>query len=136
MNSLSIRRSTFEDVTECPHFPIDLRYEGHHLSFEDIYFNEDQKIPNRLRDLEAHRGGEVLLDGGYRVKLWLTSTPTGGIELSFRMEECEPQFPGRIIIEGSFPIEGEYARSLIDSIRRLFTDGTPVTIESDDRNGR
>jgi hypothetical protein len=126
--SLTIRRDIYEDVTSIPHFPIEIQYVGHHVSFEDIYFDRPELFLEELRTLEEKRKGEVLLDGGLRIRIWFKATPRGGVSVSFRSEEFEPIFPGNCILKGSFSIDGECVKQLVNSFKKLFSDGTPVTI--------
>jgi|GEM_PF-2875471 len=127
-NSLTIKRAYFEDVTKVPHFPIELRYEGYNVSFEDIYFDNLDALPMKFRELEKTRKGEVLLDGGFCVKILFKATRMGGVAISFTTEQFEPIFPGRCIIEGRFSVDGEMVKTLVDSFDKLFSDGTPVVI--------
>jgi hypothetical protein len=127
--SISIKRARYQDVTDTPHFPIELSFAGHEISFEDIYFERLHEIPEALRALEATRKGKVVLDGGFRVKISLEATSTGAITVSFRTEQCEPLFPGRCVLEGSIGIEGERVTETIRSLERLFSDGLPAIIQ-------
>jgi hypothetical protein len=127
--SILIKRARYEDVSDTPHFPIELSFAGHEISFEDIYFERLHEIPEALRTLEATRKGKVVLDGGFRVKISLEATSTGAITVSFRTEQCKPFFPGRCVLEGAIGIGGERVREVIRSLERLFSDGVPVIIQ-------
>ena len=100
--SLIIGRNVYEDVTETAHFPVQLSYAGHRVELEDVYFDDPENFISQLQSLEPTRKGEVLLDGGFRIKFRFRATPGGGIIITFRAEESEPSFPGRYFLEGSF----------------------------------
>lgn len=127
-SSLSIRRAFYEDVTEVPHFPIEISFAGHQVSFEDIYFDGLAELPAKLQALEATRKGNVVLDGGSRVRISLEPTSTGALVVRFRTEQNEPSFPGRCILEGKLSVEGERVGELMHSLRRLISDGVPLLI--------
>ena len=127
--SISIHRARYEDVTDIPHFPVELSFVGHEVSFEDVYFDRLQEIPEALQKLEATRSGKVVLDGGFRVRICLEATSTGGMTVSFRTVQSEGFFPGRCVLEGSIGIDGERVAEVIRSLERLFSAGVPAIIQ-------
>jgi len=126
--SLTINRGMYEGVTTTPHFPIEISYFGHHVSFDDIYIDDSQQFIQQLHTLESRREGGASFDGGPRIKIWFRSDVNGGVLVSFRSEQNQPSFPGRCVLEGSFEIAGEHVRELVHSFEKLFRDGTPVSI--------
>jgi hypothetical protein len=126
--SLTIRRNFYEGVTGVPHFPVEIHYVGHHVVVEDIYFDKPEQFIKELQALEVSREGEILLDGGMRLKISFKANSHGGIVVSFHSEEFEPSFPGQCILDGYFLVEGEYVGQLVSSFEKLFSDGTSVFV--------
>ena len=127
--ALQIRKEMLDG--KFPYFPVELSYVGHQVQFEDMHFDQTDVFLNSLRVLESTRKGEVLLDGGLRMKLWFRATPRGGLVISFCAEQFEPLFPGRCVLEGSFSLDGEFVYELVHSFEKLFLDGNPFTLRQD-----
>ncbi len=125
-----MRRAIDTANTDMPHFPIDISYAGINVSFEDIYFDHIQTFLSKLKEIEHTRKGQIVLDGGLRIKLIFKATPQGGIEISFHLVQFEPLFPGHLSIDGKFDIEGEYVGQLVHSFDRLINAGEELYIES------
>lgn len=128
--SLKIQRILDENIAKIPCFLVEIQYLGHHVGFEDIYFEKPVQFMQALKSLEKNRLGGVLLDGGLRLKIWFVATYQGGLNIKFRSEEFEPLFPGKCILEGSFPIDGEWVQPLVTALDKLFLDGTPMVMQS------
>jgi hypothetical protein len=93
------------------------------------YFEKPIECMQALKILEMNQLGEVLLGGGLRLKIWFVATYQGGLNIKkFQSEEFEPLFPGKCILEGSLPIEGEWVQPLVTALDKLFLDGTPMII--------
>ena len=121
-NYLHIKRELWPEVTDRPHFYIELNYQGIDYSCEDIYFDDLPDTILKLQTLEQTRKGRVELDGGFRFKLVIETTSIGGVILNFKTESGA-EFPGRLIIEGHFSIAGENAGHIIEELVKLFRDG-------------
>ena len=126
--ALQIRKEMLDG--KFPYFPVELSYVGHQVQFEDIHFDQPDEFLKNLRLLESTRKGEVLLDGGLRIKVWFRATPRGGVVISFYAEQFEPLFPGRCLLEVSFSIDGEFVHEPVHSFEKLFLDGTPVAVRA------
>ena len=126
-NSLSIKSENWPEVTEKPHYIVEAIYEGFSYVHSDIYFDDVNKIITELKSLEQNRKGRIELDGGFRFKLIIEAGTLGGCLVKFRYESDEA-FPGKLILDGRFPIEGEYTASMVDMLFKLFTDGNEFVI--------
>jgi hypothetical protein len=127
MNKLAIRSETYEGVTEVPHFPVVIDYEGCHVQMEDIYIDDLKAIADSLGRLEGSRTGEVRLDGGSRFTVVLSIDSHGGLLVRFQAEPVP--FPGRLLLEGYFRIDGEYTGQYILGFQKLLKEGAPISIE-------
>lgn len=126
-NRLTITSSVYAGVTELPHFPVVIDYEGCHLEIEDIYFDNIEILSEQLERLEKTRKGEIIFDGGSRFGLQAIANVHGGITICFRAAPVN--FPGKLILEGCFQIDGEHAAQTVRELRRLFSKGEPLAIE-------
>lgn len=124
---LAIRREYWSDVTEIPHFVVDLAYAGCRVVHEDIYIDDIDDVIAGLEVLQRDRSGQVVLDGGSRFVATVGMTGTGGVRLGFRTESAAT-FPGRLRLEGYFSRSGEYAGQVLDSLIGLFRDGRGLVI--------
>ena len=127
--SLEIAREIDLSITEIPHFVVTLTYSGHYITYDDIYFDDIDPIIDKLKVIGEVRKGEVLLDGGMRIKLKFRVLPTGEAVLIFQAEQFEPQFQGECSLSGSFPIDGEYVSKFINALEELFLKGKFLHIE-------
>lgn len=125
-NRLSIRREYWPDVTETPHYIVELKYEGCSVSHDDIYIGVDDALI-QLETLEATRKGDVKLDGGSRFRCTVAATSSGGLQVNFGITQG-PGFPGKLAIDGYFAVDGEFAGSTIRSLIGLFRHGTDFVI--------
>jgi len=121
-NTLHIKSEYWPDVTEIPHFIVDLHYERLVYRCDDIYFDNLGGIVPKLLELERTRKGRVIMHGGFRFQLIVQVMPTGGVDLNFRTES-DAMFPGKCIIEGCFSVDGEHAATTIGALIGLFNDG-------------
>jgi hypothetical protein len=126
-NSLCIKYEKWPEVTETPHYIVEIKYEGLSYFHSDIYFDDVNKIISKLKSLENNRKGTIELDGGFRFKLIIEARTRGGCIVSFRYASDEA-FPGKLMLDGRFTIEGEYTASLVDMLIKLFTDGKEFVI--------
>lgn len=126
-NCLIMIRETYEGVTTIPHFPTQIDYEGCHVEFEDLYFDNLDTLNERLVQLENTRRGTVVLDGGSRFGLTIAAENRGGIAISFRAHPVS--FPGTLILEGRFVIDGEHAAQSLKAFRDLIVTGKLLRIE-------
>jgi hypothetical protein len=126
-NSLRIKSSKWPEVTDKPHYTVEINYEGHSYSFDDIYFDDLKNILFNLKILEKERKGVVELDGGFRFKVAIKSTTSGGIILNFKAESGA-EFPGKLTLEGHFSVEGENTANVIGALVKLFSDGNEFII--------
>ena len=126
-NTLRIRSEHWPDVTETPHYIVELHYEGSAYECDDIYFDNLSDMARQLLALEKSRKGQVLLHGGFRFQMTAKATPSGGIDLNFRTES-DATFPGKCIIEGCFSVDGENTATVISALTRLFEDGDEFVI--------
>ena len=120
-NTLHIKSEYWPDVTETPHFIVNLHYERLVYGCDDIYFDNLSGIVPELLELERTRKGQVILHGGFRFQMIVQATPSGGIDLNFRTES-DATFPGKCVIEGSFSVDGEHTATIIGALTRLFDD--------------
>lgn len=126
--SLTIRRETCESVTTLPHFPVVISYFGHHVAFDDIYLDDPERFLRELQALQRNREGEVRFDGGPRIRIRFRCDSRGGVLIAFRTEQCQPEFSGRCVLEGSFDVAGEHVAELVRSFETLIRDGIPVSL--------
>ena len=126
INRLLIRRGYWPDVTETPHYIVELEYEGCSVSHDDIYIDIDN-ILGQLESLETTRKGEARLDGGSRFRCSIAATSHGGLQMDFRITHG-PGFPGKLSIDGYFAVDGEFSGSTIRSLIGLFRHGTDFVI--------
>lgn len=126
-NCLRIKSEKWPEVTEVPHYIVELNYEGYSFVYDDIYFDDVNNLILKLQALEKERKGSVDLDGGFRFKVAIESKTLGGIVLNFRAES-DTEFPGKIIMEGYFPVEGENAGNVIGALIKLISDGKEFII--------
>ena len=124
---LNIRPELWPEITDQPHFVIDLEYAGCTLHFDDIYFDNIEETCARLRQLARERQGSALLDGGFRFSLAIEIMPRGDIKLAFHAES-EPPFPGKLSLDGFFQRDGEYASSLLQDILDLLKYGKELSL--------
>lgn len=121
-NSLRINSETWPDVTENPHYIVDIYYNGFSCVHDDIYFDNTDNLISKLNSLEKDRKGIIELDGGFRFKLTIEAKTLGGIVLGFRYES-DDTFPGKMQLEGYFSVEGENTAVVIKALTELLTDG-------------
>jgi hypothetical protein len=126
-NSLRIKSEKWPEVTDKSHYIVELNYEGYSYSFDDIYFDDLNNIIFKLKTLEKERKGTVQLDGGFRFKVAIKSTAPGGIVLNFKVESGA-EFPGKLTLEGHFPVEGGNTAIVIGRLVKLFSDGNEFFI--------
>ncbi len=126
MNHLIMTRKVYEGVTTMPHFPTSIDYEGCHVEFEDIYFNQPEILLERINQLEKTRKGTIFLDGGSRFQLTIEADVHGGISISFRASPITN--PGTLILGGSFVFDGEHAAPIIKKFNDLFGKGEELHI--------
>lgn len=126
-NSLTIKSEKWPEVTETPHYIVEAIYEGSSYIHSDIYFDDINKIIVKLKSLEQDRKGRIELDGGFRFKLMIEARTLGGCKVSFRYES-DDAFPGKLVLDGHFSIEGEYTASMLNMLIKLFTDGKEFVI--------
>jgi len=119
MNRLHIASERWTDVTEVPHYVVNLHYEGCVLTHDDIYFDD---LAGQLKLLEKTRKGHVVLDGGYRFNCNVEATPSGGLDLKFAAMSGA-NFPGELTLKGKFSISGESTAHVLKSLIGLFQDG-------------
>jgi len=122
-NELNIIREYWPEVTSIPHFIVEILYEGCKIIYDDIYFDNVDKIVPKLEALEKTRKGSVNLDGGNRFIAKLEATTTGGITINFQTESFPPIFPGELKLKGYFSIDGEYTSKVLGDLSKLFKDG-------------
>ncbi|HMK55463.1 MAG TPA: hypothetical protein VK448_02370 [Dissulfurispiraceae bacterium] len=127
-NSIIIRREVYEGITDIPHYPISLIYEGHHIDIEDIYITGMESLYGQIEEMERSRKGLITLDGGYRFKLNINANVQGGFDLKFHIEQHKPSFPGDLIMTGYFHINGENVAQFTQSFKTLVHDGIEMTI--------
>jgi len=127
MNSLVIVSEVYEGVTPTPHFPTTIDYEGCHVEFDDIYYDQLETIPDQLRKLEKSRKGIVIIDGGQRFGITVKTDLHGGVVISFRA--CPTSFPGKLVLEGSFQFDGEHTAQTIENMVSLLIAGQTLRIE-------
>ena len=125
-DQLVITRQVYEGVTVIPHFPTSIRYQECFVEFDDIYLEHLAELPSQLSTLERTRKGSVLFDGGSRFRMTVRADSHGGIDLSFHAEPIN--FPGTLILKGSFHIDGEHAAQTIQGLTNLIVDGREFTI--------
>ena len=128
--ALNIKREYWPEVTNAPHFIVELRYEGCNINYDDIYFDNLNNIINKLEALEKSRKGRVTLDGGHRFAATLEAAVTGGITIYFQAESFPPTFPGKLKLKGYFAVEGEYTSKIIKDLIKLFKDGKEFHAQS------
>ncbi|WP_339134774.1 MAG: hypothetical protein WGN25_16250 [Candidatus Electrothrix sp. GW3-4] len=122
-NTLKIKREYWPEITNEPHFIVELIYEGCNISYDDIYFSDLNNIIDKLDTLEKNRKGSVKLDGGHRFVAILEATATGGITIHFQAESFPPIFPGELKLKGYFIVEGEYTPIICGDLIKLFKEG-------------
>ena len=127
-NSLIIKSDVWPEVTATPHYIVELNYEAHSSICEDVYFDDVEKIVSELTALEVSRSGRVELDGGHLFKLVVEATVSGGLVLDFRFESGN-NFPGKLVLEGFFPVEGEHTAHVIEALWKLFVEGDSFVYE-------
>lgn len=128
-NCLVIVREVYEDVTTTPHFPTSIEYHGFHVAFDDIYFDGLASLPDQLRNLERTRSGSTVLDGGSRFRVSAKADTHGGVDIFFHAHPID--FPGTLVLEGSFHIDGEHVGQVITGLIDLIVAGQPFKIEQD-----
>jgi hypothetical protein len=126
-NRLHIKYEKWPEVTETPHYIVEIKYEGLSYVHSDIYFDDVNEIISKLKSLEKDRKGKVELDGGFRFKLIIEARTSGGCIVKFRYTS-DGAFPGKLMLEGYFTIEGEYTAPMVDMLIKLFTDGKEFVI--------
>jgi hypothetical protein len=127
-NRLRIKRETWPEVTEIPHFVVELIYEDHSYMCDDIYFGDLNDLILQLKALKKKRKGTVEIDGGFRFKVVIKTTSSGGISLNFKVES-DSGFPGKMILEGSFPVEGENTEDILMALIKLLREGKEFIIK-------
>lgn len=126
-NKLSIRREYWPEVTDTPHFIVNLIYEGCNITHDDIYFNDINELIILMEALERDRKGVVNLQGGYRFNAIIESTLTGGMKFHF-IAKSSSEFPGKLILEGCFSISGEAASEFLTGLIGLLKNGQEFVI--------
>ena len=126
-NRLSIKREYWPEVTDTPHFVVNLIYEGCNVSYDDIYFDDINEAIALLESLERDRKGVVYLQGGCRFSAIIAVSATGAIQFNF-ITESLAEFPGKRRIEGCFSISGEDVSVFLKSLVDLFTNGKEFII--------
>jgi len=127
-NKLNIKREYWPEVTSIPHFVVEIMYEGCNIIYDDIYFDDLDKIVPNLELLEKNRKGSVILGGGHRFVASLEATATGGITINFQTESFPPIFPGELKLKGYFSIEGEHTSKILGDLIQLFKGGKELNI--------
>lgn len=126
-NRISIKREYWSEVTGVPHFIVDIDYEGVLMKHDDIYFDFIEIIISELSALEKARRGNVRLDGGCRFDADIVMKTNGALSFNFKTESVFP-FPGKLILEGYFAIDGEFSGTVLCSLLALFNDGKEFVI--------
>jgi hypothetical protein len=126
-NSLRIKSEKWPEVTNIPHYIVEINYEGFSYVHSDIYFDNRESIVSKLNDLELNRKGNVEINGGFRFKIITEAKKLGGIVLNFRCESDET-FPGNFVLEGYFSVEGENTASVVSALINLLSDGNEFVI--------
>jgi hypothetical protein len=126
-NQLKIEKEYWPDVTNEPHFIVNLTYEGCTLTFDDIYFDKCDDLLHRLEQLEHDRKGKLKIDGGFRFSASVEILSRGDIKLTFNTES-EASFPGKLRLEGYFHGSGEYTSKILTSLINLFKNGSEFII--------
>ena len=126
-NSLRITREYWPEVTDAPHFVVNLKYEGCNIVFDDIYFDKLDECIVQLEALYEERKGSVEIRGGFRFNAVIEAKSTGGIQFLISTESSS-EFPGKLRLEGVFSIAGENAGLFIKSLIKLLRDGEEFII--------
>ncbi len=127
--TLKIQRAYWPEVTDTPHFSIELQYGNCHQVFDDIYFDKIDDIIEPLENLLIRRKGRVELSGGFRFGARVEATSSGALRLGFSTESSGI-FPGRLRLDGEFLIDGEHAEEVIASLLDLFRQGDDFFLET------
>lgn len=133
MKKLTIKKDVYEGVTESPHFPVVIDYEGCHVEIEDLYFGNIRTLSDSILNWERLRTGEVHLDAGSRFSATLSLNSHGALVIRFRAEPTP--FPGRLFLEGSFIIDGEYTGQYLMKFVKLINEGETLNIEQRHEGG-
>ena len=126
-NHLRIKSERWPEVTDVPDYIVEINYEGISCVHGDIYFDDKEVLVSKLRALENDRKGSVELDGGVRFKILAKAKTVGGITLSFR-HESDATFPGKLVLEGYFSVDGENTAQVVEELIGLLTDGNKFAI--------
>lgn len=127
INTLSIKRGYWPEVTDTPHFVVKLQYQGCQIEFDDIYFDKINEVVVQLETLYEERKGIVELHGGFRFNAVVEAKERGALQFRFSTESSGG-FPGRLRLEGFFLIDGENSALFIRSLIDLFRGGKEFVI--------
>jgi len=115
-NNLSIKSSLNLEISSYRKFEISIQYYNHHISYDDIYFDELELLTNSLDKMILTRKGEIVLDGGMRFVLKIRAKALGEILFEFRAEQFEPEFPGECILIGYFEVDGDLVQNTLSDL--------------------
>ena len=128
-SGLRIRSVLNEEVANAPHYEVLVEYQGIRVEFEDIYFDTQQELKERLDWFANNRNNSIKLDGGLRFQIELIGKWNGALDIKFALEKSPPSFPGKLALEGMFEIEGEMVNDVIVSLQELFFEGKEFQLE-------
>lgn len=121
-----IRKAYYKDVTDQPHFEIELSYKNSFIKHEDIYFDDLNGIVNGVADLDIKRNYRFELNGGPRFTLLLPGCD-GNISVEIKAERTYAD--GCVYIKCKFENLGESTSELFKSLKKLFNDGETFVLE-------
>lgn len=130
MRKLWISRAYWPEVTEVPHFVVKLDYAGYPYVCDDIYIDSFDNILAELEGLQRDRRGRILLDGGFRFKSVIEIDERGGLVIGFWVESGA-EFPGKMRLEGTFNVDGEWAGQVLNQLIALFRDGEEFSLSEE-----